>query len=92
VAIRGARRYGTMRLVRRRRAQTRILATLTFLLVGAGLWVGTAATTSGNDSTRARSTAHASDPVTLYATVAAGPAGPPLPAGFLGLSLEYSAL
>lgn len=32
------------------------------------------------------------DPSTVYASIAQGPVGTPLPSGFLGLSLEYTAL
>ncbi len=77
--------------MRRRRAQTTILAALTLLLLAAALSFGTAATESSSDSARAAAPADPSAP-TVYATVAGAPAGPTRGSGFLGLSLEYSAL
>lgn len=79
--------------VRWRRAQTTILAALTFCLLVAGIWHAAA---TGSDSDPARAAAAPSadplDPPTLYASVDGGPTGPARPAGFLGLSFEYSAL
>jgi hypothetical protein len=111
--------------VRWRRAQTTILAALTVLLLGAGIWHA-ADSKSGGDSARAapdgasataasasapaRATATTAatpsvappsvadplpaspSPSTVYASVDATPTGTARPAGFLGLSLEYSAL
>jgi hypothetical protein len=79
-------------IVRWRRAQTTILAALTFCLLGAGIWH---AAVTGSDSDPAKAAAPSadpSDPPTLYASVDGGPAGSARPPGFLGLSLEYSAL
>ncbi|MBV9805399.1 MAG: hypothetical protein JO130_19530, partial [Solirubrobacterales bacterium] len=83
-----------MRVVRWPRAQTTILAALTLVVLGAAVWFVTAATNSPRDSARAAAapSADPADPPMLYATVGAAPAGPPRPAGFLGLSFEYSAL
>ncbi|MGN6869450.1 MAG: glycosyl hydrolase family 79 C-terminal domain-containing protein [Solirubrobacteraceae bacterium] len=80
-------------IVRWRRAQTTILAALTFCLLGAGIWHA-AVTGSDSDSARAAAapSADALDPPTLYASVAGGPSGLARPPGFLGLSFEYSAL
>jgi hypothetical protein len=80
-------------IVRWRRAQTMILAALTFCLLGAGIWHA-AVTGSDSDSARAAapSAADPFDPSTLYASVEGGPTGPARPTGFLGLSFEYSAL
>jgi hypothetical protein len=80
-------------IVRWRRAQTTILAALTFCLLVAGIWH---AAVTGADSETARAaavpSADPSDPSTLYASVDGGPTGPVRPAGFLGFSFEYSAL
>ena len=73
--------------------QTTILTALPLLLLVAGLWLMTDATKSASDS--AGATAQAADPIgapTMYATVDSAPTGSLRPAGFLGLSLEYSAL
>ena len=77
-----------MRSVRWRWAQTTILTALTFLVLGAVFGFGTAATKS-DDPTRGAAPGY---PSTLYVTVAPAPTGPPRPAGFLGLSFEYTAL
>src|SRR5690242_14076957 len=80
-------------IVRWRRAQTTILAALTICLLGAGIWHA-AVTDSDSDPARAAA-APSTDPVdpsALYASVDGGPTGPARPAGFLGLSVEYSAL
>jgi hypothetical protein len=81
-----------MRCVRWRWAQTTILTALTLLVIVAALWLGTATTKSDDSSGATAPAAERTDPSTVYATVEATPAGPPQPAGFLGLSLEYSAL
>jgi hypothetical protein len=80
-------------IVRWRRAQTTILAALTLCLLGAGIWHA-AVTESDSDSAKAAavSSADPSDPPSLYVSVDDGPTGPARPAGFLGLSFEYSAL
>jgi hypothetical protein len=80
-------------IVRWRRAQTTILAALTFCLLAAGIWHA-AVTKSASVSTRteAPATPAGSDPSTVYASVDGAPTGPARPSGFLGLSLEYSAL
>ncbi|HSC03052.1 MAG TPA: glycosyl hydrolase family 79 C-terminal domain-containing protein [Solirubrobacteraceae bacterium] len=79
-------------IVRWRRAQTRIIAALTFCLLGAGIWHA-AVTDSDSDSARAAAAPSTDpDPSNLYASVDSGPTGPARPAGFLGLSFEYSAL
>lgn len=88
-------------VVRWRRSQTQIAAALTLLLaVGAATWLVLARANSTDDPARGAAsfvgaaTAPVSDPdpSTVYATVDPVPIGNPLPAGFLGLSLEYSAL
>jgi hypothetical protein len=79
--------------MRWRRVHTTILTALPLVLLVAGLWLMTDATKS--DSESARATAPAADPIgapTVYATVDSSATGPVRPAGFLGLSLEYSAL
>jgi hypothetical protein len=80
-------------IVRWRRAQTRILAALTFCLLGAGIWHA-AVTKSASVPARTAASAGAdpSDASTVYASVDGAPIGPARPTGFLGLSLEYSAL
>ena len=78
--------------MRWRGAQTTILTALTLLALGAGIWH---AVVTKSDSDPARAAAPAGDPPdpsTIYATVDPAPAGAPRPAGFLGVSLEYSAL
>ncbi len=81
-------------VVRWPRAQTTILAALTLLVLGAAVWFVTGATDSGRDAARsaAATAADPADPPTLYATVDTGPHSSPRPAGFLGMSFEYSAL
>ncbi|MGO9906132.1 MAG: glycosyl hydrolase family 79 C-terminal domain-containing protein [Solirubrobacteraceae bacterium] len=81
------------------RWQTTIAAALTLLALGAATWLLTAGGKPARDPARARLAAaqggdppSPSDPSTVYATVDQGPSGTPLPAGFLGLSLEYTAL
>jgi hypothetical protein len=70
-----------------------MLAALTLLLLALVLWLGTAATDSGSDSARAAApVGDPASPATVYATVDSASAGPTRGAGFLGLSLEYSAL
>ena len=69
-----------------------MLAALTLLLLALALWFGTAATKSDSDSARAAARRDPATPATVYATVDAGAAGPTRGDGFLGLSLEYSAL
>ena len=81
-----------MSYVRWRRAQTTMLAALPLLLVVTALWFMTDTTKSDSDLT---GTAAPADPVSassVYATVDGGSAGPGRGDGFLGLSLEYSAL
>jgi len=70
-----------------------IIAALTFCLLVAGIWHA-AVTGSDSDSARAAAAPSADplDPSTLYASVDGAPTGPARPAGFLGLSFEYSAL
>lgn len=80
--------------MRWRGAQTTILTALTFLVLGAGVWHAATAAKSESGPAGSRGTS-AVDPVgasTVYATVDATPASAPHPAGFLGLSFEYSAL
>lgn len=87
-------------VVRWRRSETRIAAALTLLVVGAVTWLLLAGANSTDDPVRGAgsfvgaSTTPVSDvdPTTVYATVNPVPFGNPLPAGFLGVSLEYSAL
>lgn len=81
------------------RWQTTIATALTLLALGAATWLLTAGGKPARDPARARLAAaqggdppSPSDPSTVYATVDQGPSGTPLPAGFLGLSLEYTAL
>jgi len=84
--------------------QTTILTALTLLALGAGIWHATA---TRSDSDPASAAARPGDPAgssaasatvdpsgssVAYATIDPAPAAEPLPAGFLGLSLEYSAL
>ncbi len=80
-------------IVRWRRAQTTILAALTFCLLAAGIWHA-AVTKSASVAPRkpATQSADPSDPPALYASVDGAPTGSARPAGYLGLSLEYSAL
>jgi hypothetical protein len=77
-----------------------LLAALTLFLLGAGIWHA-AVTKSGSDPARAATAlpadpadpaADAADPSALYASVDPAPPGAARPVGFLGLSLEYSAL
>jgi hypothetical protein len=79
--------------VRWPRAQTTFLAALTCCLLAAGIWHA-AVTKSASDPTRATALRAAGSvaPSAVYASVDAAPVGPARPAGFLGLSLEYSAL
>lgn len=80
-------------LVRWRRAQTTIIAALTFCLLGAGIWhAAVARPDSHSAGAAAAPSADPSSPSTLYASVDGGPTGTARPAGFLGLSFEYSAL
>ena len=95
-----------MRVVWWRRAQNTILTALALLLLSAGIWhaaVTKSATVPASTAAPAvaapppRAAAPPDDPPpatpgTVYATVGSTPAGSPLPSGFLGLSLEYSAL
>ena len=77
--------------MRWRRAQTPILAALTLLVLGIAVYHAAGVTRPDSDPAGAA----AGDPVapsTVYATVDPTPVGAPLRAGFLGLSLEYSAL
>jgi hypothetical protein len=80
-------------VVRWRSAQTTIATALTLLAVGAATWL-LAGGGGKRASDPARSAAPAADPSdpTVYATVGPTPSDSPLPAGFLGLSLEYTAL
>jgi hypothetical protein len=79
--------------VRWRRAQTTIIAAVTFCLLGAGIWhAAVASPNTDSDGAAAAPSADPSGPPTLYASVDGGPTGPARPTGFLGLSLEYSAL
>ncbi|HET6870138.1 MAG TPA: glycosyl hydrolase family 79 C-terminal domain-containing protein [Solirubrobacteraceae bacterium] len=79
--------------MRWRRAQTTILAALTFCLLVAGIWHA-AVTDSDSDSARAAAapSTDPNEPPTLYASVDGHPTGRARPSGFLGLSFEYSAL
>src|SRR5947209_93499 len=88
--------------VRWRSAQTTIVTALTLLAVGVLAWLLATGAGSDDDSARAAgsfvSDVHApgadpanAGPSSVYATVDPAPVGPPLPRGFLGLSLEYSA-
>jgi hypothetical protein len=80
-------------VVRWRRAQTTILTALTLLVLGTAAWLVAAATKSISDpAPSGKSTADPPEPSTVYVTVGAAPAESPRPGGFLGLSLEYSAL
>ncbi len=83
-----------MRLVRWR-AQNTILTVLTLVLLGAGIWHA-AVTKSATLPVRAAAAPPDHPPSTssstVYATVGSAPAGSAMPSGFLGLSLEYSAL
>jgi hypothetical protein len=83
----------------RRRAQTTIAAALTLLALVAATWLLAAGGKPARDPAQVRPAAaqggdptSPTDPSTVYATVDQGPSGSPLPAGFLGLSLEYTAL
>jgi hypothetical protein len=86
-------------VVRRRRAQTLLAAALTLIVVAA-TWLLLARADSTDDPARGAASfvGAATQPVrgpaasTVYATVDPVPVGRPLPAGFLGVSLEYSAL
>lgn len=90
--------------MRWRGAQTRIGAALAALALGGGGWLVAAGTTSDGDAysgpsghaARSHSAAHtgsvAGPAATVYATVGGSAAGSPLPPGFLGMSLEYTAL
>jgi hypothetical protein len=74
-----------------------LLAALALFLLGAGIWhaAGKSAVTR-SDSRPARAAvapaADPADPSALYASVDSAPTEPVRQAGFLGLSLEYSAL
>lgn len=81
------------------RWQTTIAAALTLLALGAATWLLTAGGKPARDPARVSlAAAQGGDPPsptdasTVYATIDQGPSGAPLPAGFLGLSLEYTAL
>ena len=82
--------------MRWRSAHTVILFALTLFILGSAPWVVGAATRS--DDSPFPVTAQAADRPTppaldaVVAVVGATPARAPLPAGFLGLSLEYGAL
>ncbi len=81
------------RAVRWRSAHITVLVAVTMFILGAAPWVVGAATR--NDDSPLAVAAHAAEQPArpaLRATVGAAPAGRPLPAGFLGLSFEYSAL
>jgi hypothetical protein len=79
--------------VRWRRVQTTIIAALTFCLLGAGIWHAAVASPNSHPAGAAGGpSADPSGPSTLYASVDGAPTGPARPAGFLGLSFEYSAL
>jgi hypothetical protein len=88
-----------------RRAQTTLTAAVTLLVLGALAWLVAGRGTFAGDPGRSAappaglSAQAVGSPVadpsglsTAYVTVDAVPAGSPLPAGFLGLSFEYSAL
>jgi hypothetical protein len=87
-------------VVRWRRVHTRIATALTLIVVGVAAWLLLAGADSTDDPARGAATfigaatapVRDTDPATVYATVDPVPVGRPLPAGFLGLSLEYSAL
>lgn len=87
--------------VRWRRAQTLLAAALTLLVVvAAATWLLLAGADSTNDPARsaapfvgaATQPVRGPGPSSVYATVDPVPVGRALPADFLGLSLEYSAL
>jgi hypothetical protein len=74
--------------------QTPIVAALTLLVLGIAVYHAAGVTRQGSDPATAAAPV-AGDPIpssAVYATVDATPAGSRLPVGFLGLSLEYSAL
>ncbi len=76
--------------MRWRRAQTITLAVLTLIALGTVPWV-----VGATDRSPFIATARADPPAagsTVYATVGTTPSGAPIPANFMGLSLEYSAL
>jgi hypothetical protein len=80
-------------IVRWRRAQTTILAALTFCLLGAGIWHAAATKSAAVPArTPAPGATDPFDSSTVYASVGGPATGPARPPGFLGLSLEYSAL
>jgi hypothetical protein len=81
------------------RAQRTIAAALTVLALAAAVWLLTSGGKPARDPALVRPAAAQggdpatpADPSTIYATVDQGPSGTPLPAGFLGLSFEYTAL
>jgi hypothetical protein len=81
------------------RAKTTIATALTLLALGAATWLLTAGGNHARDAARMRPAAaqggdpaDPTDPSTVYATVDGGPSGAPQPEGFLGVSLEYTAL
>jgi hypothetical protein len=80
-------------VVRWRSAQTTIATALTLLAVGAATWLlaGGSGKHAADPARLAVPAADPSDPA-VYATIGRTPSGTPLPAGFLGLSLEYTAL
>lgn len=96
----GTREVWHDEIVRWPRAQTTLLATLTFCLLCAGIWhaaVTKSASVPAGMETRAagvqtRSGADPVAPATVYASVDPTPVGAARPTGFLGLSFEYSAL
>jgi hypothetical protein len=79
--------------VRWRRTQTPILAALTLLVLGIAVYHAAGVTRPEGDpaTTAGPLGAHSAAPSTVYASVNPAPAGSGLPAGFLGLSFEYSA-
>jgi hypothetical protein len=81
------------------RWQTTIATALTLLAIGAATWLLTTGGKPARDpappsvaAAQGGDPPGSSDPSTVYATAEEGPSGTPLPAGFLGLSLEYTAL
>lgn len=81
------------------RRQTTIATALALLALGAATWLLTTRGRPAHAPSLVRPAAAQGvdpptsiDPSTVYATVDEGPSGTPLPAGFLGLSLEYTAL
>jgi len=78
------------------RVQTTIATALTLLALGAATWLlltgGKAARDPARVATPSAGSTDLAGPSTVYVTVDQGPSGTPLPAGFLGVSLEYTAL